>query len=66
MRLAAARLSRYTNEEITVSDAAIDDLRITGTAYVDRLDAWLEGIAAILPIKIERVDERHIFIKAAR
>jgi len=66
LRVAVARLSRYTEGEITVGDAATGDLRVTGTAYVDRVNAWLAGIEAVLPVRVEKVDEHHIFITAVR
>lgn len=63
LRLAVARVSRYVDRDITISDPSIADLRVTGTAYPDRVDSWLAGIESVLPVKVERSDDKHVLIR---
>lgn len=65
LRLAAARLSRYTKRDIVIDDAVAGNLRVTGTAYADRVDAWLTGIQAVLPVKVQQLDDRRILIRSS-
>ena len=52
LRLAVARINRYSTRQLEIGDRSIEDLRVTGTAYPDRMDAWLAGIQAVLPVKV--------------
>ena len=53
LRLVVARINRYSPRQIEISDPSIADLRVTTTVYNDRVDAWLQGIAAVLPVRVE-------------
>lgn len=52
LRLVVARINRYSPRQLEISDPSIADLRVTTTVYHDRVDAWLEGIAMVLPVRV--------------
>ncbi|MBY8823244.1 FecR family protein [Sphingomonas colocasiae] len=54
LRLVVARINRYSRTRIEIGDRSIEELRVTSTVYDDRIPDWLEGIAQVLPVKVER------------
>lgn len=52
LRLVVARINRYSPRQLEISDPSIADLRVTTTVYHDRVDAWLQGIAMVLPVRV--------------
>lgn len=65
LRLVVARINRYSPTQIQVSDREIEDLRVTATVYGDRVDAWLAGLEAVLPVRVIRTVDGHAAITAA-
>ncbi len=67
LRLAVARINRYGDRRIVIEDPAIQDLRVTGTAYTDRIDAWLDGVQVVLPIRVDTANgERVVLVPLSR
>lgn len=65
LRLVVARINRYSPRQIQISDPSIEDLRVTGTVYSDRIDAWLEGVEVVLPVRVRRVAENRVELTPA-
>ncbi len=53
LRLVVARLNRYSPRKIIIEDPSIEDLRVTATAYTDRIDDWLSSLEAALPVRTQ-------------
>jgi transmembrane sensor len=62
LRLVVARINRYSARQISVSDPSIEDLRVTGTVYGDRVESWLEGVEAVLPVKVTRAEGGRVIL----
>jgi transmembrane sensor len=65
LRLVVARINRYSAQQLQISDPSIEDLRVTGTVYSDRIDAWLAGIEVVLPVRVTHVAAGHVVISPA-
>lgn len=52
LRLVVARINRYSARQIVITNPSIEDLRVTGVVYADRIDSWLEGLQQVLPVKV--------------
>lgn len=65
LRLVVARINRYSAQQIQISDPSIEDLRVTGTVYADRIDAWLAGVEVVLPVRVRHVADDRVVIAPA-
>ncbi len=45
-------VNRYSSREIIIGDAALNDIRFTGTVLNDGIDNWLRGLSVAYPIKV--------------
>lgn len=52
LRLVVARINRYSSRQISITDPSIEDLRVTGAVYSDRIDSWLTGLQQVLPVRV--------------
>jgi transmembrane sensor len=59
LKYVVADVNRYSTRQITIEDAAVGDLLLTGTVFANDVDAWLRSVEALLPVKVERaaIDE---------
>jgi transmembrane sensor len=60
----AQELSRYRAQPVTVADATTASLKVTGIAFLERPDAFLEGLAGVLPVALDRAADGAIVIRA--
>lgn len=60
----AIELSRYRSQPVTVGDPAAAAMKVTGIAFVERPDAFIDGLAGVLPVSLERAVDGTIAIRA--
>lgn len=60
----AGEISRYRQKPVTVADAGTAALKVTGIAFVEKPDAFLDGLAGVLPVALERAADGAIVIRA--
>jgi transmembrane sensor len=65
LRLVVARVNRYSARQITITDPSIEDLRVTGVIYADRVDSWLDGLEQVLPVRVARTGSEQVAIAPA-
>lgn len=65
LRLVVARINRYSTRQITITDPSIEDLRVTGAVYSDRIDSWLAGLQQVLPVRVSAPDANRLAIAPA-
>lgn len=65
LSLVVARINRYSPMQLEIGDPAIADLRVTTIVYHDRVDAWLDGVATVLPVRVSRVGDDRAIISPA-
>lgn len=58
-----ADVERYSNVQITIADAAIADLRYTGTVIPNEIDDWLDMLPHAFPIDVQRIGKRTVLLK---
>jgi transmembrane sensor len=66
LRLVIASVNRYDEREILIGDPAVEELRFTGTVFEKGIDTWLQGVAAVFPVRIIEVDKRRVMIAPAK
>jgi transmembrane sensor len=49
-----ASVRAATGRDIQVANAAIGELRFTGTVFSERVDSWVEGLPAIFPVTVRQ------------
>lgn len=58
-------LSRYRHAAVAVADAEVGSLKVTGIAFVDRPDTFIEGLATVLPVVVERSADGTVILRGA-
>ena len=58
-----ADVNRYTEEVISITDASIGDIQVTGTFSTDRIPELLSNLERIVPIQVVYKDSDTILIK---
>jgi transmembrane sensor len=53
LRSAVERVNRYTDRKLAVGDAAAGELLVNGVYPTGNVEAFLEGITGVLPVRIE-------------
>ncbi len=56
-------LNRYVENEISIGDDTVGEYYFTGTVYPDQVDAWLEGLQLVYPVKVIRVGSSTILMQ---
>lgn len=55
-------VARYSSKPVALADESLRGLPFTGTVYADRLDAWLNGLERIYPVRVvEAADQILLF-----
>ena len=62
--MVVADINRYSAIKVRLADAALGDLRYTGTVFPDALDAWLTSIEGVFPVRIERNGDHDLIVRA--
>ncbi len=68
LRLDAAldEISRYHEIAIRLPDPALAQLRVNGTFRASELNAMLDAVATLLPVRVRRIGEREISLESTR
>lgn len=66
LRLVIASVNRYSEREILLGDASIEELRFTGTVFERGVESWLQGVASVFPVRIVPIDRRRVMIAPAQ
>jgi transmembrane sensor len=51
---AAAEVNRYGGPEVVLADSSLAELRISGTFHTNRPEAFVEGVTAALPVRLQQ------------
>lgn len=54
LQTAAERMNRYSKQKIVMGDAVAANMRVTGVFMAGDTDAFIEGITALNPVRVER------------
>lgn len=60
-----SEICRYHDVDIRLPDPRLADLRVNGSFRTEQLDALLNAVATLLPLKIIRLSEREIVLEPA-
>lgn len=58
LSMAAERLNRYSQRKVVIGDAAAGQRKINGVFKAGDTEAFVEGVAALLPVHIQRQADR--------
>ena len=58
LSLAAERLNRYSQRKLSIGDAAVGRLKVNGVVKAGDTDAFVEGVAALLPVRVQQQDDQ--------
>lgn len=59
-----ASVNRYAARSIVIEDPAVAALSFTGTARIDRIPGWLQGLAVAFPLTVEELADGRQLIAA--
>lgn len=54
LRSVISSIRAATGRDIEMSDPQLGELRFTGTVFSSRVDAWVEGLPAIFPVRVRQ------------
>jgi transmembrane sensor len=57
-------VNRYSDRRLVIGDAALSDLRYTGTVFSDDVDEWLIGLQKVFEIRILALDDQVVLLKS--
>ena len=57
-----ASVNRYAQRPIVLADPALADLTFTGTVFFDSIDAWLDSLNQVFPVKVDRSGDGEIVL----
>ena len=49
------RINRYTDQKLVFGDDSLKQLSLTGTADVERIDQWLDGVSLAYGLRVSRI-----------
>lgn len=56
-------VDRYSAHTVIIGDAAVGDLRFTGTVFQDSADEWLRGIEQVFPVEVVELDGERLLLR---
>lgn len=56
-------VDRYSAHTVIIGDAAVGDLRFTGTVFQDSADEWLRGIERVFPVEVVELDGERLLLR---
>jgi transmembrane sensor len=59
---AVAEVNRYGGKTIVLGDPSLVSLRISGTFHTNRPEAFVEGVTAALPVRLQRSDRSKLVL----
>lgn len=60
---AVAEVNRYGGRQIVLGDPQLSALRISGTFHTNRPEAFVEGVTAALPVRLQQSDASQLVLK---
>jgi transmembrane sensor len=66
LRSVVADLNRYSPKPVLIGDPSLADIRISGTAKVEQVDAWLDALGTMLDVRVVRDDHGVTLDSASR
>lgn len=63
--VAVAEVNRYGGPTVVLADPQLARLHISGTFHTNRPEAFVEGVTAALPVRLEESDSTKMVLKAA-
>lgn len=54
LRSVVADLNRYSPQPVLIGDPALAEIRISGTAKIEQVDAWLDALGTMLDVRVVR------------
>jgi len=61
-----ASVNRYSHRSIRLSDPTLGGLSFTGTVFLQDIDAWLDGLQQVFPVKVDRSANAEVVLKRRR
>jgi len=65
LRTVVVRVNRYSRHDIVLGDAAIGELRFTGTVFRDSIQDWVKGLEGAFPVHADAHTDGSITLKMA-
>lgn len=62
LKYVVADVNRYSTAQVSVADAAVGELLITGTVFDNDIDGWLRSLEEFLPVKVERPEPGRVVL----
>jgi transmembrane sensor len=63
---AIERVNRYSNEKLGIADASAGQVRVTGVFTAGDIQAFTEGVMAVLPVRVIQHEGRRVFVSASQ
>jgi transmembrane sensor len=60
--LVIATINRYSERNVVITDAALNNLTFTGTVARDRIEEWLMALADIYPLQVSRAGSEAVLL----
>lgn len=62
LRYVIADVNRYRDKPIRLGDNAAANMQFTGTVFQDSIDTWLESIAEVFPVEVNRMANGEVIL----
>ena len=56
-------VDRYSSNTVIIGDAAVGELRFTGTVFQDGADEWLRGLEQVFPVEVVELDGDRLLLR---
>ena len=56
-------VDRYSPQTVIIGDAAVGELKFTGTVFQDSADEWLRGLEAVFPVEVVELDDQQLLLR---
>ena len=56
-------VDRYSPQTVIIGDAAVGELKFTGTVFQDNADEWLRGLEAVFPVEVVELDDQQLLLR---
>lgn len=63
LRFVVTGINRYSEAEIVIADSELEELEFTGTVFPGQTDEWLQSLAAVAPLRVERIGDNTIVLR---
>ena len=56
-------VDRYSAQTVIIGDAAVGELKFTGTVFQDNADEWLRGLEKVFPVEVVELDGDKLLLR---